>query len=682
VTRRSAIVRAGMLALASAIVAAQAPPTFTHERQVVTAGGGPHRLAIDLPLLGAGAPFRVVKNGELATAEQGLSDLRLFADSGRPVPYLLMHPPSSEPEWVVGDVLTVPATKKTSGFELDLGSVQTVDRLRISDVPAPYLKRVTLEGSGDRARWTLLVKEGTLFDLPVEGLVQDALAFTPGPYRYLRVMWDDTNSGRLAQPRIVRARRVSPAAPSPAAAIQASVERRASEPGVSRFRVRLPAASLPAIALDVEIGGGHVYREAIVTESRFSGTEAAPVRLGSARLARVTRDGITASALRIPIDAPSEGELELRVDDGANAPLDVRGVSVVLAQLPWIYFEAPKGAVTARYGNKTLQRPSYDLEAVRQSVDLMKVREARWGDEQRLTEAGLPVEPSPLPNAGPILDPAAFQTVRLIEGKASGLVALRIDTHTLAYSRGQGMRFADVRVLNSENHQIPYILERRDEPLSIDLAISTAADAKAAELKPSPGRARTVYALKLPYPKLPPGTLVIETSARVFQRTTWVGVDRGPDRYRRDSWFDVKASQTWSHADAETPARPLTVKLDPMEDTDLRLVVDEGDNAPLPIKSVRLLLPSYRLRFYYPSQGVVLRLAYGRQDLSPPRYDLALLAPQVMGAAATEIGAAAPDAAARPEDRQFISRTLFWCLLGGAIIILLALIVRLVHTQT
>jgi hypothetical protein len=71
---------------------------------------------------------------------------------------------------------------------------------------------------------------------------------------------------------------------------------------------------------------------------------------------------------------------------------------------------------------------------------------------------------------------------------------------------------------------------------------------------------------------------------------------------------------------------------------ELWLVVDEGDNAPLPLVHARLLLPSYRLRFFAPAGGG-LRLLYGRDDLEPPRYDLALLAPTLMGAAATEVTA-------------------------------------------
>jgi hypothetical protein len=36
-------------------------------------------------------------------------------------------------------------------------------------------------------------------------------------------------------------------------------------------------------------------------------------------------------------------------------------------------------------------------------------------------------------------------------------------------------------------------------------------------------------------------------------------------------------------------------------------------------------------------RDAALRLAYGRDDLSPPQYDLALIAPQLTGVAATEV---------------------------------------------
>ena len=691
--RAPLLVAAIALSILPLLALAQKASEPTYERPVVTAGPGPYRLAIDAGLLTAGAPFRVLQRGERYFAEDGLTDLRLVSEGGRPVPYLLIHASSPEREWIRGNVLSVAPTKKSSGFEVDLGAANPVDMIRVQGLPAPHLKRLTLEGSGDRERWTMLVAEGTLFDLPDEQLRQNTLGFAPGPYRYFRVTWNDANSGRVPNPTAVAARRVSLAPPPIAATMTASIERRPSEPGISRYRVRLPGAKLPIVALELDVGlgvaGGHVYRRAVVSESRFAGFEAAPVELGRAMLSRVVRDGLTASALRVPIAVPTETELELTIDDGANEPLDLRAVSVVLAELPWIYFEAPAGALKALSGDLTLSKPQYDLEAVRSSVDLTKVAEAKWGGlvSVRITKtAGAPsgLEPS----AGAKLDPDVFRYRRAVQfpppeagDNVIGLFALPLDAHALAHSRGPGRRFADVRLLNSSNQQIPYVLERRNEPLSIDLPVRPASNVQAQELMSQPGsRQRSVYVVTLPYPNLPTSTLVVETSARVFQRTVRVGIDRPPDRNRREPYFDVRSAETWRHADEQTPARPLPLRVETMPETEILVVVDEGDNAPLPLTKARLLLPSYRLRFFHAGQSLP-RLAYGRDDLQPPQYDLALLAPRVMGAMATEISAA-PAANATPSSAEsFASPKTFWVVLTGAVLVLLALIVRLIRGQ-
>ena len=648
-----------------------------YERRVVTVGMGPQRLAVDAPLLIHGARFRVVRSSETSFAEGGLSDLRLFADGARPIPYLLIRPAAGEARWNAGKLLPITATKKTSGLEVDLGEAQSIDRIRVEGLPVPYLKRLSLEGSGDRARWTMLAAEGTLFDLPDEGLRQDTLGFTAGPYRYLRLTWNDTNSGRVPMPRAVAARLASRIPPPAPTTIDAPVESRPSEPGTSRYRIRLPAPAMPIVALDLDVGGGHVYRRAVVAESRFEGNEARPVELGTARLVRVTRDGITASALRIPISAPSEAEIELAIDDGANAPLDLRRVSIVLAQLPWIYFEAPPGVVTARYGDAALARPAYDLEAVRESVEIAKVPEASWGDPQARVERPADAPATPMPATGAALDKAGFRYSRSIRSSAPGLVALPLDAHALVHSLGPQGRFADMRVIDGSSRQVPYIVERRNEPLSIDLAVTPASAVQAQGIRASGSRQQSVYVVALPYRRLPPATLVVETSGRVFQRTVRLGLERPPDRQRRDAWFDVRAGATWQHADEHTAARPLTLRVDTIAEKDLLLVVDEGDNAPLPIASLRLLLPSYRLRFYQPVQAP-LTLAYGRDDLQPPQYDLALLARRVMGAMPSEVIADEPQAGASAEDRSFVSPTAFWAILGVAVVVLLGLIARLI----
>jgi hypothetical protein len=667
-------------ACASIGVRAQSPSLrFTRERAISTAGTGPQRLAIDATLLEAAKPFRVTSSGERTVARDGLADLRLFDRQGRPVPHLLIYPPAREPSWTRGTLLPIAATKKTSGFEVDLADAASTDALRVEGMPAPFLKRLTLEGSGDRAHWTMLAAEGTLFDLPDEHLRETTLTFRRGSYRYLRVIFDDTNSGRVAPPRAVFARRPSGPAPPPPPAATLAFERRPSEPGRSRYRIRLPAAHLPIVALDLDVGGGHVFRPVAVNESRLAGEEAVPAQLGRATLMRVLRDGTAAQALRIPLTPPAEAELELVVEDGNNPPLELKGVSASFAELPWIYFEAPEAPIVARYGDPTATPPRFDLEAMRDSIDVSVLREATWQPPRVLAESdatgGAPVFPA----VGAAIDTTKFRHTRDIADTSGGLMALPLDVAVLSRSRGPVTRFADVRIVDRTNRQIPYLVERRDEPLSVDVPISVATDQQASSLARTPGVNRSVYVIELPHPGLPAGALALETSARIFQRIVDIGVLRPPDRRRRDAWFEVMAASTWRHTDQQTAAPALTMRVPAVDKTELLLAVDEGDNAPLPVVSARLLLPSYRLRFFRPEKNE-LRLVYGRDDLPPPRYDLSLLAPQVMGAPAREISASPERAGGAETSAPFVSPGIFWAFLSTAVIALLVLIVRLVRT--
>jgi Protein of unknown function (DUF3999) len=665
-----------------AIVAAQperSAPRF--ERRVETAGTGPRRLAIDGALLAGGLPFRVARRADALVAEGGLADLRLVTDSGAPLPYLLAYPPSQAAVWTAGSLLSIAPTKETSGFEVDLGAQRQVDAIQLRGLPAPYLKRVRIEASGDRARWTMLVAEGTVFDLPDERLRQDTLPFTAGAYRYLRATWDDRSSGRLPLPSTLRVRLALPHAPLSAATLPAVVEPRPSEPGVSRYRLTLPGAALPATAIVLDVGGGHVYRHAVVTESRFAGAEATPVELGAAQLSRVVRDGIRAGTLRIPITAPTEAEIELTISNGENEPLDVRGAAIEVAQLPFIYFEAPAGGVVARYGGRGEPAPVYDLEAVRRTLDIGAVAEAKWSSAEpvRLSETAAE-KVGPGVSAGAAIDPSPFRFLRPVTGdRRDGLAAVAMDAHALAYSRGPSSRFADVRLLDSANQQIPYLLERRSEPLSVDLVPAPASAAESSALAQGDGsRRRTVYAIELPQPRLPAATLVLETGSRVFDRSLRLGVWREPAGSRREPWFEELASGRWRHADERIAAPAITLAVATIDTTRLALIVDEGDNAPLPIAKARLLLPSYRLRFYAPAAGQI-RLAYGRADLREPQYDLKLLAPRVMGARADEVGVEPPAAPATAE--PLVSPRAFWTMLIATVVVLLALVVKLLRNS-
>jgi hypothetical protein len=109
------------------------------------------------------------------------------------------------------------------------------------------------------------------------------------------------------------------------------------------------------------------------------------------------------------------------------------------------------------------------------------------------------------------------------------------------------------------------------------------------------------------------------------------------------------------------------------------MIVEEGDNTPLSISGARLLLPGYRMRLFR-EQGHPLRLAYGRTDLGPPSYDLALLAPRVFGVSAVEVAPGPEREGDAGGAAAGFSPRLFWGILIGAVAVLVGLIVRLVRT--
>ena len=200
------------------------------------------------------------------------------------------------------------------------------------------------------------------FDLPAEKLKKlSEIEFFPVECRYLRITWDDSASPRVPMPQSVAARLVSAGALPPRLQVPLQFERRRSEPGRSRYRIRLPGPRLPVTEIQLSSGRRNVLRDARITEARLSGDEMVPAVLGTATLRREMLGDLEAAAMSIAIEPPREAQLDLVIEDGNNRPLDLTGITAVFAYLPWIYFEsADTGALTAGYGYDNAQ-PRYDL---------------------------------------------------------------------------------------------------------------------------------------------------------------------------------------------------------------------------------------------------------------------------------------------------------------------------------
>jgi hypothetical protein len=253
-----------------------------------------------------------------------------------------------------------------------------------------------------------------------------------------------------------------------------------------------------------------------------------------------------------------------------------------------------------------------------------------------------------------------------VEQGPLGLNALRLDPAVLAGSR----TLADLRVVDDRSVQIPYIQESLGEPTIIVLA-------EPVPIPEQTGEGRSTYGLSLAYGSLPAARLTIATTARVFERR--VRLVRVETRNPRDPPVQVVLDeQVWRNRNTGREAPPLSLQVPAHAGTELLLIVDEGDNSPLQLGSPRLYLPTYRLRFLRRNEDQ-LWLMYGQGRLAAPRYDLALLAPRVLGARVPEVGLSEVEEELPATAGSRVGMIVFWCALVLALVVLFGFVARLLR---
>jgi len=270
---------------------------------------------------------------------------------------------------------------------------------------------------------------------------------------------------------------------------------------------------------------------------------------------------------------------------------------------------------------------------------------------------------------GGAIDPASFRFIREIATSGPGLHVVTLDPAALAHSR-----LVDLRIVSQGRRQVPFLLEQCDEPLSLQLPALEPATATRNELHSLPAQkgGRSFYRVRFPYAGLSLARFVLATSARVFDRDVRVIVDDPATESRR---APMVVAARWVHASPDTAAPPAMFDLGSLGGDSALVVVDEGDNSPLPLDPPRLLLSAYRVRFFSQSD-TPLTLVYGHRTLEAPHYDLKLLSASLTGATAAE--ATLGPERTQQEPSGFVSAVaLFWSVLVVAVIVLLTLIVRL-----
>ena len=256
--------------------------------------------------------------------------------------------------------------------------------------------------------------------------------------------------------------------------------------------------------------------------------------------------------------------------------------------------------------------------------------------------------------AGAPVNRAGFRYARPLGVVPRGLVSLTLDADALSRSRALN----DVRIVDAKSNQVPYLVVPLQAPVLMKMAIP----------RPTREGKQSVYRFTLPYDTLPNGAeLELTTSAGVFERDI---LFRRPLDESRGRESEIIGRSAWQSAPS--------LRMNVASGRTIEVVVDEGDNAPLPITAAQLRLLGYALRFVSP--GTALTLLYGNPSIAAPRYDLALESAHLIGQPARTIvlkGAAPVEQPARGGELRF-----FGAAIAVAVVVLLITLARLVSAKS
>ncbi len=229
----------------------------------------------------------------------------------------------------------------------------------------------------------------------------------------------------------------------------------------------------------------------------------------------------------------------------------------------------------------------------------------------------------------------------------------------------------DIRMVRGE-FQLPFLFERTSLSRPISLSAAGANDPK----KPALSR----WSLKLPQPGLPITRLVCTSSSPLFHRQMRLWEEVTDER--GDKFASELGRATWNQT-PNSPKRDLVIELNarPKSDT-LFLETDNGENPAIDLRDFRSYYPVTRVVFKStPDPAQPVWLYYGNLDATAPRYDLTLVAGELLRSERGTVAAGAEEnLSPKP---SFVGQTLtgstryiFWGALALVVIVLLAIMSR------
>jgi hypothetical protein len=429
----------------------------------------------------------------------------------------------------------------------------------------------------------------------------------------------------------------------------------------------LDAANLDIVAVRIDTPEALFTRRVTLSSSQMVQEAIREQVVGEGVVYRVAVEGQPASEnLAAPVGRVIRSrELLLSVRNLDSPPLAIKSARVERRPVYLVFLAGKAGAFRLMTGNSRCSAPRYDLAGLGLNLKAaplaaIQLPSPRDNPDFRPSEAlpGVGVD-------GATLDVAAWKYRKPLKIDRGGAQQLELDLDILS---GAEADFRDIR-LSRRGRQIPYVLEQTSILRAITPEVVATNDAR------DPAVSRWI--LKLPRARLPLARLLCEASADVFERSVTLSEEAADERgaqYRRGLGQAVWVSKPGRGS------RQFSLALDGPTQTDtVFLETRNGDNRPIGLEKFQLLYPVSRLVFKA-NAGDPIFAYYGNSSAPFPRYDLSLVADEMLAAKRTPVASGAPEllkSSFLGERDSGKGGALFWGVLALVVIVLLVIVSRL-----
>jgi Protein of unknown function (DUF3999) len=621
--------------------------------------------AVDLPAAGL---VRVSVPAEtLDAARPDFADLRITDSAGREVPYLFDRPMPRCESALRSKELRTALEPATTRITLTTGTRSVLKGVTFETPPGiEFIKAVGVDGSHDGVTWLQLATDKPIFRM-ADGAANPSVSFSKGVWEFLRLTIDDSRTPAVPFTGVLLqvAETGAPVEPLPI-----KIKARDESSGVTRLSVDLGAMNLTVASLGIETTDSVFVRPVTISVPELANDDIREQMICTGSVYRMDLNGKVESNVEVPIDIQIRGrEVIVLIDNGDSPPLIINGLHGTRRVTNLVFFAREPGRYQLLSGNSQCPAPRYDLSELGDQLKSAGAVEVRPGPLIANADYKQPDNLVALPLTGATIDVGAWKFRKPIQISKPGAQQIELDADVLARS-AQDQR--DLRIV-VEDRQLPFLLERPSISRSLPLASGTADDPK----KPTLSR----WSLKLPQAGILITRITCVADSALFEREMRLWEETADDR--GDKFPRELGHATWKKVPGETTQEfAIHLNLAPRSDT-LFLETDNGDNPAIKLHDFRGHYPVSRVVFKAASDSTQpIWIYYGKPDAASPRYDVALIADQLLRAER------APATLGQQENMhsktERIIRTLsgsslyiFWGVLAIVVIALLLLISRL-----